>query len=363
MDARRFLLSAGATATTIVCLLALSLALPVPLWRTGEHSLPPLKYRTLGPPAVHDDGIWIDTDPACGSGRYRDPDDCIALVSLLTQQRGRIAGIATVFGNAELDTTDAIARELVDEAGADGRCVKVWRDCAHPLPDCSRGRPTEAHEALRSALRSSALSIVALGPLTNLAGVLQDEPELARAVVRVIAVMGRRPGHMFHPSEGRGEGAMLFGHGPIFRDLNAELDPDAVEIVLRAGVPLVLVPYAAARDVVLQEQDLEFLAAQGRAGAWTAARSREWLDFWQSKVGMPGFYPFDLLAAAVLHASAHFRCADVLAWVGRDPMFVAPRTRVLLVGQSPLWRAPPRAVGTAIYCDAVTIEPQRLLSR
>lgn len=40
--------------------------------------------------------------------------------------------------------------------------------------------------------------------------------------------MGRRPGHRFHPSENRATGAMLFGHGPIFRDHNAVLDTQAV---------------------------------------------------------------------------------------------------------------------------------------
>ena len=44
-----------------------------------------------------------------------------------------------------------------------------------------------------------------------------------RPVVRLVSVMGRRPGHIFHPSEGEGDG-ILFGHGPVFRDLNFDLD-------------------------------------------------------------------------------------------------------------------------------------------
>lgn len=362
MDARRILRTAAAAATSVVALLALALALPVPLWRTGEHPLPPLQYRTQGAAAAHDGTIWIDTDPACGSGRYRDPDDCLALVALLDRQR--VAGVSTVFGNADLDTTDTVARALLDEAGGHARGIRVWRGCAQPLPRCAQQAPTPAHEALASALRHGALTVVALGPLTNLAGVLQREPTLARAVVRVIAVMGRRPGHLFHPSEGRGEGAMLFGHGPVFRDLNAELDPDAVETVLQAGIPLVLVPYAAARGVALYEEDLVLLGAQGGVGAWAAARSRDWLQFWNSDIGLPGFYPFDLLAAAVLQSPERFRCADVIAWIGRDPLFpLGPRTRGLLVAQQPRWQAPPRALGTAIYCDGVSIEPRMLLSR
>jgi hypothetical protein len=64
--------------------------------------------------------------------------------------------------------------------------------------------------------------VVALGPLTNLAAVLDARPELRSRVARVVAVMGRRPGHVFHPAEGAG-GGLLFGHGPVFRDFNFDL--------------------------------------------------------------------------------------------------------------------------------------------
>lgn len=64
--------------------------------------------------------------------------------------------------------------------------------------------------------------------------------------------MGRRPGHRFHPSENGGGGVMLFGHGPILRDLNAVLDTQAVSVVLASGVPLVLILYAVARQVLMQ---------------------------------------------------------------------------------------------------------------
>ena len=352
-----------ATAAAVVALLLLTFALPVPLWRTGEHTLPPLVYRPDVLPAPRSrNRIWLDTDAACGTGRHRDPDDCLAILSLVSQQRGRIAGVSTVFGNAPLEVTHPTTRALSDTFAQHVENLAVWRGCAEPLTDClQEAAVPAAHQALMADLRNGPLTFVALGPLTNLAAVLGREPGLA-GQVRVIAVMGRRPGHLFHPAEGRGKGGMLFGHGPVFRDLNVELDARAVEVVLSAGVELILVPYAAARDVVFNDADLTFIAGQGPVGAWVAERSRDWLDFWRRSVGIEGFYPFDLLTAAFLQDVSRFRCADVIAWVGRDsrlPLY--PRSPALLVAQEQAWSARPDAVGKAIYCDDVTMNDVRVL--
>ena len=77
--------------------------------------------------------------------------------------------------------------------------------------------------------------------------------------------MGRRPGHRFHPSENRVTGGMLFGHGPIFRDLNAVLDPQTALIVLASGILVVLVPYTAARQVSITGNNLDRVALAGPA--------------------------------------------------------------------------------------------------
>ena len=74
--------------------------------------------------------------------------------------------------------------------------------------------------------------------MNNFAAFLAQKPALASWITLVIAVVGRRPGHRFHPSENRATGAMLFVHEPIFRDLNAVSDNDAVTVVLASGIPL-----------------------------------------------------------------------------------------------------------------------------
>lgn len=283
-------------------------ALPVRTWRTGEVAHP--DFPTTGSETVRPNRLWIDTDPACDNGPRSDPDDCLALLAAAQASGIELIGVSTVFGNAGIDVTDRIARNLAARLASDG----------HPLPDIVRGAAsptdtdTEAGAALADALSSGPLTILALGPLTNIAATLREDPALAGRVERVVAVMGQHPGHLFHPSEGHGKG-VLFGHGPIFSDLNFRKDPEAVSFLLSTDVPITLIPYEAAREVILRPDDLDRIAGNGAAGAWVAKGSEGWLAFWQDEVGIDGFYPFDLVAVRyVLDASA-LRCGPGAAHV------------------------------------------------
>ena len=265
--------------------------------------------------------IWIDTDAACGASATTDPDDCLAILALAGWSDVAIAGLSSVSGNAELAITDRTARELSNRIGKQtGRVIPVHRG------------GQDAATALTGALADGPLTIVALGPLSNIASILERHPDLHANVERIVVVMGRRPGHLFHPSEGNG-GGMLLGHGPIFRDFNVAMDPDAVQAVLSANVPLVLVPYEAAREVEIDAADLRQISLAGPAGRWVADRSVAWLGYWNEEIGRSGFYPFVLLAAAFAVAPQRFDCAAVTAELGRDDTLSFPfsRTRALLV--------------------------------
>jgi inosine-uridine nucleoside N-ribohydrolase len=184
--------------------------------------------------------------------------------------------------------------------------------------------------------------------LTNIAAAIAGHPELVRNAVHIVAVMGQRPGHIFHPTEGSGAG-MLLGHGPVFRDLNLVSDPDAAEAVLALSVPLTLIPYDAARHVRLTADDLARIAAAGTASRQLVAQSQEWLAFWREDVGAAGFAPFDLLAAAYLRNPRRFDCAQAGAHVGYDAM----RWPSWLYGRA-LLVDPPRAGRTSVlYCPQV----------
>jgi inosine-uridine nucleoside N-ribohydrolase len=317
----------------------LSLALPIHVWRTGEPPALPIPIEPGQRFAAFPLRLWIDTDAACGTGSATDADDCLALLLLAEEPRMDIAGVSTVFGNASLEETDGITRALVQALNAERqRPVLVHQGSPDRLPGKAttpvRGASVTAVTMLRRALAQGPLTILALGPLTNVAAALHERPDLRANVVKIVAVMGRRKGHVFHPIEGATARSLL-GHGPIFRDFNFTKDEEAAGRVMAMGLPLSLVPYEAARAIKLKPTDLDRMEARGGAAAWVARRAKPWMAYWQEGIGLEGFYPFDLVAAAYVVEPSLLRCAPVQAavdddtwlfgWLGYRGLFVAPQ--------------------------------------
>jgi inosine-uridine nucleoside N-ribohydrolase len=334
MHARPVGIALAAAAVTLV-LLVLTLALPVRLWRTGEPPAPPLPTTPGRPIAPSPLRVWIDADAACGQGPRTDPDDCLAILLLASSPAIHIAGMSSVFGNASIAVTDSTTRALGSVLASFGRTLPpVYQGAGEPSDGA-----TPASAGLRRALAEGPLVIVALGPLSNIAQALAGRPELRAHVQRLVAVMGRRRGHLFHPVEGGRAGSFL-GHGPVFRDFNFAKDRKAAARVLEMGVPITLVPYEAAREVVITSATLDTMAHRGGAHAWVAERSRGWLGYWREDVGIAGFYPFDLLAATYVMEPSLFDCADtgahtgrdagLLGWLGRTGLFVGGGERQVL---------------------------------
>jgi purine nucleosidase len=353
----------GVAVVVLVVLALLTFAIPVRTWRTGELPAPPLPVVEGGPAVRLSERIWIDTDAACGHGRTTDPDDCFAIL-LLSRARGvKVVGISTVHGNASLQVTDSTARDLMAAFEREGaEWPHVYRGSAGPMGGDSPVASLPAHVALRKALAGGALTLVSLGPLTNIAMALRDRPALQANVARLVTVMGRRPGHLFHPAEGAG-GGILFGHGPVFRDFNFAKDPTAAVVVLDMQLPTTLIPYEAARGLSLSGADLARIAAQDDAAAWVAARARGWLDFWKDDIGRAGFYPFDLVAAAYAIEPGLFDCAVTTGWVGEDDKLWGwlDRPQGLLVGLEGTRPVEALATASVVYCPQTSSHLHRWL--
>lgn len=345
-------------------LLALTCIVPVRNWRTGESGDRPLPLVRGGPHVDRPSRVWIDTDAAC-NGVHADPDDCFALLVLMSSPDVEIVGISTVFGNAPLSVVDRTTRDLVGRVA--GRSDILVHSGSSTALGAERTASIEpAHAALERALEHGPLTIVSLGPLTNVAATLRRRPDLADNVGLLVSVMGRRPGHVFHPAEGRNSGGILFGHGPIFRDFNFSKDRTSAAIVLDRVKRITLTPYAAAREVMVTRRDLARMKSGPRTAAWLAERAGPWLDYWQEDIGLPGFYPFDALAALYVLHPQQFSCARVSAWIAEDDRLpvlwrVALGSTGLLVGSESDRPQITRASGAVTYCGGVGDDLKDLL--
>jgi len=106
------------------------------------------------------------------------------------------------------------------------------------LPVVTPGPPVDGAVLLADTLRTAErpVTIVAVGPLTNLGVVVRDHPELVETVERVVIMGGAVdvPGNV--------------GSAPT-AEWNLYIDPHAARLVLESGVDVLLVPLDATNDV------------------------------------------------------------------------------------------------------------------
>ena len=243
--------------------------------------------------------VWIDTDPACGVSDTADVDDCWALLYALRSPELQIRGMSTVFGNAEGATTHAVAKRLVSESTTAQSPIPIFAG-AERRSEEGRAPSTAASDAIFLALKRERLTVIALGPVTNIAAVIGLHPEVASRIEAVVAVAGTRPSQQrLYPS---GSSWMHF------HDLNFKKDAGAFQRVLVAGIPIVLLPFEAAQDVTISGEDLDRLKRSGRDGRYLAGISAGWLDFWKEWLRSTGFHPFDSLAVGWIVAPHYFEC-------------------------------------------------------
>lgn len=254
--------------------------------------------------------VWIDTDPSVAPGGH-EVDDGFALIQAFHSKEIAIRGVSVVFGNAPLSTALPIARTLLGLLDPGG--LKPYAGAAGAS---QLGEPTPASRALAAALRKEKLTILAIGPLTNVATVLQTNPELAGQIERIVAVAGRRPDQHF---------TVGTRNGHPLRDFNFEMDPEAFQAILDSKVPLVLAPWEISSKVWLNASDLENLKGRGAALDWLYGPAADWLALWHKSFGADGFNPFDTLAVAVVVAPSLITCETLPVRIQTLPDDVSPR--------------------------------------
>ena len=255
--------------------------------------------------------IIFDTDPGV--------DDAQAIAIALRHPEIELLGMTTTYGNVDVGVATRNALLLAQLAGRDD--VPVAQGAAAPMVKARHAPPAHIHGANglgdialpevegRADPRSAAqfivdtvsarpgeVTLVAVGPVGNLAAALQLDPAIIDKVKQVVIMGGsvREGGNVTPVAE-----ANMFN------------DPDAASRVLTAGWPLTLVGLDVTHRCVLTPEHMKRIeAGQGELGQVLAGSYAFYRDFYHEFLGIDGCCPHD-------------SCA--LAWLLRPELFTTAR--------------------------------------
>ncbi|WP_373519284.1 nucleoside hydrolase [Pricia sp.] len=234
--------------------------------------------------------VWIDTDLSVGMKRHKregycDVDDGFAVLQLIKAEKIEICGISAVYGNTVIENAYFLSQYMGREFA--GNQIPVFKGAGETM-DLRNVKTNEAVEALADALKKQPMTIMAIGPATNVGLLLLKYPELKEQIVEVVLVAGRRKPTDYFKIGNKGSHA---------QDLNFDLDNDAFRIMFELGVSITLCPFEISNKVWVTQADLDQLASSGDQGNfWLAEASQAWLQQWLDQ-GADGFNPFDVLAS------------------------------------------------------------------
>ena len=211
--------------------------------------------------------IVLDCDPG--------HDDAIALLLALASSELELRAVTTVHGNQTVDRTTANAIRVLDlvgsripvAAGADRPLVRERFVAAYvhgetgldgpALPPPSRA-PKDVHAVDLLAQHAAGATLVATGPLTNVALLLALRPD---ARPDRVVLMG---------------GSIAEGNVTPAAEFNVWADPEAARRVFESGLDVTMVGLDVTHRALLGDEHRERLRAGGRVGEVVA----ELLDFY-----------------------------------------------------------------------------------
>jgi inosine-uridine nucleoside N-ribohydrolase len=220
--------------------------------------------------------VIIDTDPGV--------DDAVAIMFALASGQLDVLALTAVSGNLQADAASVNARKILSLVGADFIPVAKGPQTplARPYPrdPFSHGDdglanlgvavsslpedPRPAHMVILDLVNHypGEITVLGLGPLTNVALAVQADPKLPEKVAELIIIGG---------SYGLGAVASqrATGDNPV-SEWNIYVDPEAAKIVFEAGFRLLAIGLDVAThpQVDLSQDHRERLAASAKRSAW-----------------------------------------------------------------------------------------------
>jgi pyrimidine-specific ribonucleoside hydrolase len=289
--------------------------------------------------------LILDCDPG--------HDDALAIIVALARPELELLAVTTVAGNASLEATTRNALRVLSlvgrtdipvAAGAAGPLLRPLHVASNvhgasglegaDLPDPAFvPRPEGAIELIRSVLLAAPepVTVAAVGPLTNIALLIQAHPELLERVAG-FRIMG---------------GAITEGNTTASAEFNTWQDPEAARIVLDSGRPITLMTLDVTHQALFGAADVARLDALGtRVGSVFADLLRYFARFHAERYGWEGSPIHDAVVVAHLALPDLVRMAPYRVDVETTSELTRGRTVVDLHGLT--GRPPNVEVGVGI---------------
>ncbi len=251
--------------------------------------------------------IIIDTDPGI--------DDAMAIFYALASPELDVVGLATVFGNAETSVCTDNALKLLEIAGRTD--IPVARGVDEPLVMPYRGPVAFVHGSdgqgevflpppTTSALQIDAaqfmvqtvhespgeITLVAVGPLTNIATAMQLDPEFSSQLAGIVLMGGN---------------AFVGGNASPAAEANILHDPEAADIVFGADCQIVMAGLDVTEQTVMTSSDVAQFASFTNARAQhLAAIVPFYENFYRKRLGLDGIHVHDSSTISYLLAPELF---------------------------------------------------------
>jgi inosine-uridine nucleoside N-ribohydrolase len=234
--------------------------------------------------------VLLDCDPG--------HDDAIALLLALASPEIELLGVTTVAGNQTLEKTTANAIRVLDFAGRDD--IRVARGADRPLvrdpfvaayvhgetgldgPDLPppQREPLEQHAVDFLAEHAAGATLVAVGPLTNVALLLARYPD---ARPERIVLMG---------------GSIGLGNVTPAAEFNIWADPESAARVFSSGLDVTMIGLDVTHAALLLTDHVERLRAAGPTGRMVAELYDFFHRFHAQTYGFAGSPIHDAVAVA-----------------------------------------------------------------
>jgi inosine-uridine nucleoside N-ribohydrolase len=237
--------------------------------------------------------VWLDTDLMIGlpTNAPREVDDALAIMMALKHtDKIQLVGISTITNVVYANRT---AKNLLKWYNK-GKPIPVYggSDSANDV-----GVENDATRALEKALGAQKLTILAIGPLTNIATVLKNHPELGTQIVRIVVCAGREEKYPFK-----------LGIGDlVVWDYNFETDVEAFRVVLESMAELVLSGFQCSESLLLGRADISALNNNHPGDKWVYKQLLAWQNSYKTIFGVPAFVPWDTTPLGYITHPQYFK--------------------------------------------------------